>query len=321
VKAVAMVLAVLAILIGLAVLSGCFYTVGMTEAVIVTQFGRPVGEPIQEPGLHFKVPFVQTVNRIEKRVLEWDGRPTEMPTKDKTYIEVDAFGRWRIGDAGKYFVSLRDERSAQSRLDDILGSEIRAAVARHELVEIVRSDKARVLPQEAQLKVGTTSAASLPKIQRGRQEIENDILQASAPKLIALGIELLDVRFKRLNYNSEVLQRIYARMTSERQQIAQRFRSEGEGEAARILGRKERDLREVESNAYRQVLQLQGEADAEASRIYAEAFDKSPQAAGFYAFQKTMETYRKVFGAGTTMVLSTDSEFFRLLKDAAPQAR
>lgn len=305
------VLLALAGLVLLFVLGGSFYTVGMTETAILTQFGRPVGEPITEPGLHFKTPFVQEVNRLDKRVLEWDGPSTEMPTKDKTYIQVDAFGRWRIADPAKYFVSLRDERSAQSRLEDIIGSEIRAAVASHELIEIVRSDITRTLPLEVQVTGNVQSTLAAAK--RGRRALEQDILKASAPKLQPLGIELLDVRIKRVNYNREVLQRIYQRMISERQQIAQRFRSEGDGEALRILGDKERDLRKIESEAYKTVQQTRGEADAEATRIYAEAYNSTPQAAEFYGFMKTMATWQTVL-AGSNLVLSTDSDLFRLLK-------
>jgi membrane protease subunit HflC len=296
----------------LLVLGGAFYTVHETEVVILTQFGRPVGEPVREPGLHWKTPFVQDVNRLEKRVIEFDGPATEMPTKDKTYIEVDTFARWQIGDHGRFFVALRDERSAQSRLEDIIGSEVRAAVASNELIEIVRSDKARVLPPDLQKQVAV--AATLPVAKRGRIEIEKDVLAAAAPKLLDLGITLLDVRIKRVNYNGDVLARIHQRMISERQQIAQRFRSEGEGEAARILGKKERDLLEVESVAYKRVQQLRGEADAEATRIYAAAYDQSPEAREFYAFLKTLDTWRVVLGADTNLVLSTDSELFRLLK-------
>lgn len=302
---------------GFIVLSGSFYTLKETETAVITQFGRPVGKPITEAGLHFKTPFIQTVNRIEKRVLEWDGPPNEMPTKDKTYVEVDAFARWRIADPGLFFVGLRDERSALSRLEDIIGSEVRAAVASHELIEIIRSDKGRKLTEDPQKK-GAVAATALPVVKRGRLEIEKDILTASAPKLAPLGIELLDVRIKRVNYNAQVLDRIYKRMISERQQIAQRFRSEGEGEAARILGKKDRDLREVESTAYKQVQQVQGEADAEASRIYAEAYNQSPAAAEFYGFLKTLETYRKILGPGTSVIFSTDSDLFRLLKKSQP---
>ncbi len=294
--------------------TGC-YTVRMTETAIVTRFGRPVGEPIVDPGLYFKIPFVELVNKQEKRVLEWDGPSVEMPTKDKTYIEVDAFARWRIADPAKFFVTLRDTRTAHSRLDDIIGSEIRASVARHELIEVIRSDKTRVLkvdPQNSPSGGGTVPV----KIQRGKLEIESDVLAAAAPKLLPLGLELIDVRVKRVNYNNAVLQRIFQRMISERQQIAQRFRSEGEGEAATIGGKKERDLRELESTAYKKVQQLQGEADAEATRIYAEAFNKSAEASEFYGFVKTLETYKKILGGSTTLVLSTESDIFSMLKHA-----
>jgi len=301
----------------LVLLAGSAFTVRETEIVILTQFGRPIGAPITKAGLHWKVPFIQAVNRIERRVLEWDGPVNEMPTKDKTYIAVDAFARWRVADPALYFVSLRDERSAQSRLDDIIGSEIRTSVARHELIEVVRSDKTRTLRESADKDFAGT-AAVLPTIQRGRRAIESEVLAAAAPKVAPLGIELLDVRFKRLNYNAQVLERIYQRMISERLQIAQRFRSEGEGEALRILGKKERDLREIESTAYRKVQELQGTADAEATRIYAEAFNKSPQAVEFYGFMKSMETYRKIMAGNTSLILSTDSELFRSLKKLEP---
>ena len=300
----------LAVVLGLLVFGGAFYTVSETDTVILTQFGAPVGEPISEPGLHWKTPFVQEVHRMEKRVLEFDGPAVRMPTKDKTYIEVDTFARWRIADPKKWFVTLRNERSAQSRLEDIIGSETRAAVASHELIEVVRGDKARV----AAIDPTAQGAASLRPAMRGRKELEKDILAAAAPKLVALGIELLDVRFKRVNYTPEVLEPIHQRMKSERTQIAQRFRSEGEGQAARILGRKERRLREVESEAYRKVQEVRGAADAEATRIYAEAYDKNVEAREFYAFLKTLDTYRSVLGNRTNLVLSTDSDLFKLLR-------
>jgi membrane protease subunit HflC len=298
----------------LLVVGGAFYTVRETDVVILTQFGKPVGEPVKEPGLHWKTPFVQEVNRIEKRVLEYDGPPTEMSTKEKKYIEVDTFARWRIADPSKFFVTLRDLRSARSRLEDIIGSEVRTAVASHELIELIRTDKKRVLSADALSQGGFASV--LPTPTRGRLELERDVRVSAAPKLLPLGIELLDVRIKRVNYNADVLRSIYTRMNSERAQIAQRFRSEGEGEAARILGKKERDLREVESIAYKQVQQLRGEADAEATRIYAEAYDKSPAAREFYGFVKTLDTYRAVLGGRTSLVLSTNSDLFRLLEKA-----
>jgi len=296
------------------VLGGAFYTVHETDTVILTQFGRPVGDPITEPGLHWKTPFVQDVHRLEKRILEWDGQPTEMPTKDKTYIQVDTFARWRIGDPAQFFVKLRDERSAQSRLEDIIGSEVRSAVAGHELIEVVRSDKNRKLP--ATTMAEGTSASELQEATRGRLELQQDVLKAAVPKLADLGIELLDVRFKRVNYTPDVVRNIYNRMISEREQIAQRFRSEGEGEAARINGRRERDLREIESESYKRVQELRGEADAEATRIYAAAYDQSPEARDFYGFLKTLDTYRTILGDQTNMILSTDSELFRLLESA-----
>jgi len=310
------ILIVLAVL-GLIVLGGSAYTVRETEVVILTQFGRQIGAPVTDSGLHWKLPFIQSVNRIEKRLLEWDGPVSEMPTEDKTYISIEAFARWRIHDPALYFVSLRDERSAHSRLDDIIGSEIRIAVARHELIEIIRSDKARKMV-DAVDKDFAGKAAELPTIQRGRREIERDILKEAAPKVQSLGIELLDVRLKRVNYNTQVIERIHQRMISERTQIAQGYRSKGEGEALRITGKRDRDLREIESTAYRKVQEIQGAADAEATRIYAEAFNKSPQAVEFYGFMKTMETYKKILLGETSIVLSTDGDLFRLLKSAKP---
>lgn len=301
-------------------LSSALYVVHQTEQVIITQFGKPVGAPITEPGLHVKVPFIQTVNRLEKRFLEWDGAPVAIPTRDKTYIHVDTFARWRILDPTTYFVRLRDERSAQSRLEDIIGSETRNAVARHDLIEIIRSDKGRKPLTDEKLNagpVGLGSIGTLPGIEFGRSKIEGDIMRAAASKMSEFGIELLDVRVKRVNYNPDVLDRIFQRMISERNQIAQLFRSEGQGEAARIAGQKERDLNEIESTAYRRVQEIRGEADAKASEIYARAYTQSPQAAEFYAFLKSMDTYRKVLSKDSTLVLSTDSDLFGLLKRAA----
>jgi membrane protease subunit HflC len=313
----------MAILLLFAVL-GSFYAVDQTEQVIITQFGKPVGDPITEPGLHFKLPLVQTISRIDKRFLEWDGAPVAIPTRDKTYIHVDTFARWRINDPKTYFVRLHDERSAQSRLEDILGSETRNAIAKHDLIEIVRTDKNRKPLRDENLKnvpTGVGTIGVLPSIQFGRLKIEEEIKAAAAAKLAEFGIELLDLRLKRVNYNPDVLDRIYQRMISERRQIAQRFRSEGEGEAARIAGQKERDLNEIQSTAYRQVQQIRGQADAKATEIYAHAYTQNPQAAEFYAFLKSMETYRKVLTKDSILVLSTDSDLFGLLKRAGTKPR
>src|ERR1700758_186591 len=268
-----LVLIVAAVFVGILVISLSVYTVDQTEQVIITQFGEPVGEPITEPGLHFKMPFVQTVNTLDKRFLEWDGAPVAIPTRDKTYIHVDAFARWRIEDPKTYFVRLHDERSALSRADDFLGSETRNSIAKHDLIEIVRTDKNRQPLHDETLKGGPTGAIGLlPPIVFGRQKIEDEIKTAATEKLSQFGIAVLDFRIKRVNYNPDVLARIYQRMISERLQIAQRFRSEGEGESARIAGQRERDLNEIQSNAYRQVQQIRGGADAKTTEVYARSY-------------------------------------------------
>lgn len=301
---------------------GCAYTVDQTEQVVLTQFGRPIGEPINAAtsrsgaGLHFKLPFVQTANRFEKRILEWDGPPGEMTTRDKLFVVVDTFARWRIADPLKYFQSLRDERSALSRLDDIIGSETRNVVARHDLIELVRSDRDRKPERDAALV--DAGAGGLPPIRFGREALEKEILAAATQKVGIWGIELLDVRVKRINYKSGVIEKIYDRMMSERLQIAERFRSEGAGEAAKIQGRKEKDLRRIESEAYRKVQELTGAADAKASEIYARAYTASPLAADFYAFTKTLDTYRETLGRDSTLILTTESDLFRLLKQVEP---
>ncbi|MEM7309551.1 MAG: protease modulator HflC [Planctomycetota bacterium] len=310
------------VLIGLAAFallvlgSGVCYSVRETQQVILTQFGKPVGEPVVEAGLHFKLPFIQTVNRIDRRILEWDGQRTEMPTKDKLYISVDTFGRWRITEPLEYFRRLRDERSAQSRLEDILGSETRNAIAKHNLIELIRTTKGRTPALDESLeeiREGAGQIGVLHPISKGRKRIEEEILAAAKVKLAEFGIELLDVRFKRINYNPSVVEKIYERMISERQQIASRFRSEGEGEAAKILGAKERDLSEITSDAYRRVQETRGQADAEATDIYAQAYGQSLEARELYSFLKTMDTYREILDGDTTLVLSTESELFRFL--------
>lgn len=291
------------------------YTISETEQVIVTQFGKPIGDPITEAGLHFKIPFIQEITRIEKRILEWDGRPNEMPTKDKTYIIVDTFGRWRIQDAKQYYLRLRDERSAQSRLDDILGSETRNAIAKHELIEVIRTTKDREPARDATLADAPGNIGILYPITMGREKIEREIFEKAAGKLTDFGIELLDVRFKRVNYNTSVQSRIFSRMISERQQIAERFRSEGEGEAAKILGKKERDLLEIESEAYKAVQEIRGEADAKATEIYAKAFNQNAESIDFYEFSKTMETYPDMLDESSTLILTTGSDIFKFLKN------
>lgn len=290
------------------------YVVKETDQVIITRFGQVRGQPVTEAGLQWKMPFIDDVNRIERRYLPWDGPASEMSTKDKTYLIIDTYARWRISDPKTYFLRLRDERSALSRLDDILGSETRNAVAKYELIEIVRSDKDREVKSNQSLAQASESSGQSYAISTGRTKIQDEILEKAAVKLADFGIELRDLRFKRINYNETVRRRIYERMISERQQIASKFRSQGAGEAAKITGKKERDLLKLQSEAYRQVEEIHGEADANASAIYAEAYTRSPEASSFYEFTKTLETYKKVLTSDVSLILTTDSPLFNLLK-------
>ena len=303
------------------VLMSSIYTVSEVEQVIITQFGEPIGAPVTSAGLKVKVPFIQDVNAIDKRVLEWDGNPSDMPTKDKLYISVDLFARWRITDPLQYFLRLRDERSAQSRLDDILGSETRNAVAKHELIEIIRTTKDRVPLRDALLTDAgrELDMGSLVPIQKGRKLVEQEIFAAAAEKVRVFGIDLLDIRFKRINYNESVRPKIYDRMISERRQIAEQFLSEGNGEAARIRGNRVRDLNKIQSEAYRQVEEIRGVADAKATQIYARAYNQSPEAVKFYEFTRTMQAYKSIIAENTTLVLSTDSDLFKFLKGITPK--
>ncbi|WP_038165105.1 protease modulator HflC [Verrucomicrobium sp. BvORR106] len=303
------------------------YSVGETEQIIITQFGEPVGGAVNnrleknEAGLHFKAPFIQQVHRFEKRILEWDGPSDSMSTREKLTVVVNAFARWRIADPLRYYQSLRDERSALSRITDIVGSATRGVVAKHDLVEVVRSDKTRKVEVEKLSVQGIAVVTQLPAIQYGRSVLEKEVLAAAAESAKAWGIEILEVQFKRINYNPAVSDKIYDRMTSERMQIAERFRSEGEGEAAKIIGRKEKDLREIESSAYRKVQEIQGEADAKATEIYAQAYNTSTSAAQLYQFVKTLETYKTTLGRDSTLILTTDSDFFKYLKSMNPEGK
>lgn len=298
--------------------SASLYTVSETEQVIITQFGKPVGETVSESGLHVKVPFIQKVNRFEKRILKWEGPDANMPTRDKVYIVVNSFARWRITDPRMFYEILRDERGASSRLTDILGSETRNVIAKHDFIEAVRTTKDRKVARDANIGVSIADAriGILPPITKGRAELEKEIFINAAPKVAVFGIELMDVRFKRINYNTSVSQTIYQRMVSERTQIAERFKSEGAGEAAKILGQRERDLKEIESQAYRQVQEIEGEADAKATEIYAKAYDGTQEARELFEFTKTMEAYKQVLTPDTNLVLSTDSDFLRYLKSS-----
>ena len=302
---------VMQIVVGIALLillGQSAYTVSETEQVIITQFGEPVGDPVVTPGLHFKVPFIQRTNVFDKRFLEWDGSPNQVPTKDRRFIWVDTYARWRITDPLLFFQRLRDERGAQSRLDDVLDGETRNAVASHDLIELVRSTNRN--PDDVLID-SEEEAVILETIERGREEITREILNTAAGRTADLGIELLDLRLKRINYVEEVQQDVFARMIAERQRVAEQFRSEGQGESARINGERERELAQIQSEAYRQAEELRGEADAEATRIYAEAYNRD---ADFYAFTKSLETYEETMDPSTIFILGTDSELLRFLE-------
>ncbi|MBI4736924.1 MAG: protease modulator HflC [candidate division NC10 bacterium] len=305
---------VLAVVI-LLVLSGTFYTLEEGQQAIIVQFGRPVGDLVTEAGLHVKLPFVQEVRRFEKRLLIWDGDPNQIPTKGREFIWVDTTARWRIADAKKFLESVATERGAQSRLDDIIDSVVRDQVSGSELVELVRSTSWVIPKGEALEEVPAELEEELKKkIARGREEITRIIL-AEARKIIPqYGIELVDVRIKRLDYVESVREKVYARMISERKRIAARFRSEGEGRSAEILGTMEKELRQIRSTAYRRAQEVRGKADAEATKIYGTAYNRDPE---FYAFSRTLEAYREGQNKNSVLILTTDSDYYRYLKDAA----
>lgn len=287
------------------------FVVEETNQAIITQFGRPVGVPINDPGVHFKMPFIQDVQFFDKRFLEWDGDPNQVPTKDKKFIFVDSFARWKITDPLQFFRRLRDERGAQSRLDDILDGETRNAIASHDLVEIVRTTNRE--PVLDTLIMDMSDEELLERIEIGRESIQKLILQNANARASDLGIEILDLRLKSINYVSDVQTRVYERMVSERNRIAEMFRSEGQGEAFRIAGEKDRELFEIYSEAEKTAQEIRGRADARAASIYASAYNRSAQSRDLYDFMKTMETYVNTFDENTTIVLSTRSEFYKYL--------
>lgn len=311
-KRLAVILIVVVALALLVTVGGAVYVVYEMQQVIITQFGEPKGGAITEPGLHLKIPFIQRANYFEKRFLAWDGDPNQVPTKDKRFVYVDTYARWRISNPLIFFQRFRgEERLAQSRLDDILDGETRNTVAKHNLIEIVRSTN-REFAVAVDLEAGETTEVS-PKIERGRSELAKDVLEAASSRMTDLGIELLDFRFKRIEYVEEVQREVYARMISERQRIAEQFRSEGAGESARINGEKERQLKMITSEAYRRAQEIKGRADAEATDIYAAAHNRDPD---FYRFQKSMETFRQSIDEDTLLILTTDGDLLRYIQKA-----
>ncbi len=291
------------------VLNAAVYTVSETEQVILVQFGRPVGGLVKEPGLHVKVPFMQVVHRFDKRWLEYDGDATEIPTRDKKYVWVDTYARWRIADPLRFYQAVRDERGAQSRLDDIVDGETRNAVASFDLIEVVRSSNRAFLTTEELEGIG--AAEAMAKITTGRSKIAQIILDKAAKITPEFGIELVDVRFKRISYVETVQQKVFERMISERKRIAERSRSEGQGRAAEIRGQKQRDVLAASSTGYRSAQELKGAADGKATAIYARAYNKDAE---FYQFWKTMETLNSSLDDKTWLILTTDSELLKYLK-------
>jgi membrane protease subunit HflC len=296
--------------VALFILAGSVYVVNETNQVIITQFGDPIGGAVTKAGVHLKVPFIQKTNYFEKRWLEWEGDPNQIPTKDKKYIWVETYCRWRISDPLRYYQRVQDERGALSRLDDIVDGEARNAVANYDLIEIVRSTN-RAFEQSEEAPISDTSV--LAKIELGRDKIARIILEKADKITPEFGVEIKDVQIKRVNYVEEVQKKVFDRMIAERQRIASKYRSEGDGKSAEIRGQKERELKRIQSEAYRKAQEVMGKADAEATRIYAQAYNLDPE---LYAFLKTLESYRTSLAKDTWLLLSTDSEFLKYLKNS-----
>ncbi len=300
------------IIIGLIILGGTLYTVDQTQQVIITQFGEPIGKPITKAGLHLKKPFIQKVNYFEKRLLAWDGLPTQVPTKDKRYIWVDTTARWKIVDPLKFLQTVGNERTALGRLDDIIDSATRNQITRHLLYELVRNSEREFVETEVSLEI----EEKIGEVKYGREEISRSILEEASRLVPGFGIELVDVRIKRLNYVERVRQGVYARMIAERKRVAEQYRSEGQGKKAEIEGMREKELQRITSEAYRRAQEITGKADAEATKIYAQAYNKDPE---FYSFLKTLDTYKGTLNEQTWLLLTSDSDFYKYLKSISPK--
>jgi membrane protease subunit HflC len=306
------IIAIFVAVVGLWAVASASYVVDETEQVVITQFGRPVGQTITEPGLYFKAPFVQTAHYFDKRYLEWNGYKNQVPTKDKRFIWVDTYARWRITDPLKFYQRVRNEAGAHSRLDDIIDGETRDSVANHNLLEIVRTTTAKREPL-VDSELAKEDQTGLEKVSVARTQIMEEILSTVDERTKDLGIKIIDVRFKKINYNEDVQNSVYQRMIAERKRIAERYRSQGRGAAANIRGSKELELQQIESDAFREAEETRGKADAEATRIYAEAYKQDPE---FYQFLRSMETYPSAVDKDSTLLLSTDNEFLKFLSDS-----
>jgi membrane protease subunit HflC len=302
---------IIVVIFGLIVLSSALYTVDQTQQSIITQFGRPIGKPITEPGLHLKTPFIQKVNYFDKRLLDWDGSPTQIPTKDKKYIWIDTTARWKIVDPLKFLQTMENERTALGRLDDIIDSSTRNQVTSHLLYELVRNSNREF----AQVELGIQAAEEMGEVEYGREVITRAILKEASQVVPQYGMELVDVRIKRVNYVEDVQRKVYDRMISERKRVAEQYRSEGQGKKAEIEGMREKELKKITSQAYRQAQEIMGKADAEATKIYAQAYNKDPE---FYSFLRTLEAYKDTLDKQTHLFLTSDSDFYKYLKSLSP---
>ncbi|WDN88647.1 modulator of FtsH protease HflC [Desulfosarcina sp. BuS5] len=311
IKNIAIIVCIVALLLAFA----SAYTVSEIEQVVITQFGEIKGDTINDPGLHFKIPIIQQANYFPKNLLEWDGDPGQIPTLDKTYIWVDTFARWKITDPVKFFQTVNNTVSALGRLDDIIDPSVRNFITSYRLIETVRTSNRKLDTmdelglEETQQKQGT-----MFNVTTGREKITRGILKQASPKLEKFGIKLVDVQIKRINYVEQVRNSVYERMVAERNQIAEKFRSEGMGEARKIFGEKERDLKKITSQAYKTAQEIKGKADAGAVKIFAKAYSVDPE---FYSFTKTLEIYNQALGRNSSIILSTDSEFFKYFKGYA----
>jgi membrane protease subunit HflC len=294
--------------------NSAFYTLNEIEQAIITQFGSPVGAPVKSAGLHMKLPFIQKVTVFDKRLLEWQGNANQIPTEDKKYVWVSTFARWHIKDPLKFFQSVNNERNAQSRLDDIIDGVTRDVISKHPLIEIVRNTNREMITVEEGAREGevaTVGIEDMEPITKGRAAITKLILERARETVPQYGIELVDVRLHHIDYIEEVRRKVYERMISERNRIAEKYRSEGQGERAKIEGQREKELQRIQSEAYRTAQKLKGEADAKATKIYAEAYGRDPE---FYSFLQTLESYRNTLQGNSTMFLKTDAEFLKYLK-------
>ncbi|MBI4594937.1 MAG: protease modulator HflC [Candidatus Tectomicrobia bacterium] len=309
-KLIVLIIVILALVV---LLKSSFYTIDQTQQVVVTQFGKPVGDPRRTPGLKMKIPFIQQVNYFDKRILEWDGKPNQIPTMDKKYIWVDIFARWRIQDPLLYLQRVTDEERAHGRIDGIVNGAARDVIQNNILIELVRNSNRPLQVDELEGEIRSEEAAE--KVRLGRQELTRRIKEQASKNLETLGIELVDVQIKRINYVQEVRKKVYERMISERKRIAEKFRSEGEGKKAEIEGLKERELQKIRSEAYKTAQEVMGAADAEATKIYAESFSKDPE---FYSFVETLNTYKETLGKESSLIMGTDSDYFKFLKKLSP---